>query len=427
MSKFSKSLQGIKPNTSISLLYANTVLWKNPYTKKIPAPSAYAEAISPAAIEKSYQNAMRGQKRYTKKAIEYALLNELNNAELHKELANVQWGNIQNKEYRPGTYMHRMIYEPKERSLHIPPVRDKIVQTLIHDELQKLFCPIFIKTSFACIPGKGPIRAALNVLHDMRVAKAIYGDQAAIIKIDARKFFYSIDRTILKQLIAKRFKAIRKKRSELYDDLLCFYKLLCIVIDSSPEGKTGIPLGNVSSQDFANIYMNEVDQFCVRFLGIKYYTRYMDDIVIVAPNKEMAKDCLGKIQSFMTKRLHLETNQKTQIFPLRQGVNAYGYKIRTTHMMVRTESKRQEKRRVKKMVEKVQLGKLSQKQFVQAVSSWLGYARWSNSYHLAKKIFGPYEEIIPIEGDIAFGAIVRNRSAKMLYRKQKSNKESFCE
>lgn len=419
MSKFSKSLLGIKPNTTISPLYVNTVLYKNPYTKEILQPSTYAEIVSPAAIEKSYQNAMRGQKRYTKKTIDYALLNELNNAMLHKELSNIQWGPSQDDEYRPGEYIHRMIYEPKERSLHIPPVRDKIVQTLIHDELQKLFIPVFIKTSYACLPGKGPIRAALNVLHDMRVAKKEYGDDAVVIKIDARKFFYSIDREILKKLLVKRFKAICKKTPELHDDLLRFYKLLCVVIDSSPEGETGIPLGNVSSQDFANIYMNEVDQLCVRYLCIKHYTRYMDDIVIIAPNKDIAKEWLFKIQTFMKNRLHLETNQKTQIFPLKQGVNAYGYKIRTTHMMVRTESKRREKRRVKRMAEKVKSGELTEKQFVQAVSSWLGYARWSNSYNLAKKIFASYRDIVPIEGEIAFGAITRNRSAKMLYRNQK--------
>ena len=217
--------------------------------------------------------------------------------------------------------------EPKERSLHIPPLRDKIVQLVIHQELQTLFRPVFVNRSFACMYGKGPIRAAFNVQHDMRVARMKWGDEATVIKIDVRKFFYSIDRSVLKQIIAKRFKKLKKKYPEKYEDFLRFYRLLCKVIDSSPEGERGIPLGNVSSQDFANIYLNELDQFCIRFLGATLYTRYMDDVVVIAPNKEIAREWLAKIKVFLQERLHLETNQKTKIFYVRQGVNAYGFKI----------------------------------------------------------------------------------------------------
>ena len=190
-----------------------------------------------------------------------------------------------------------------------------------------MFRPVFINGSFACQYGRGPIRAAFKVQHDMRVARMKWGDDVAVIKIDARKFFYSIDRDLLKKILAKRFKKLKKKRPDMYGDLLRFYRLLCKVIDSSPEGERGIPLGNVSSQDFANIYLNELDQFCVRFLGAKLYTRYMDDIVIVAPSKEIAREWLAKIKEFLRARLHLDTNKKTKVFYMRQGVNAYGFKI----------------------------------------------------------------------------------------------------
>ena len=214
-----------------------------------------------------------------------------------------------------------------------------MVQLVIHEELQNIFRPVFIDGSFACQYGRGPIRAALKVQHDMRVARMKWGDDVAVIKIDARKFFYSIDRDLLKKILAKRFKKLKKKHPDMYGDLLRFYRLLCKVIDSSPEGERGIPLGNVSSQDFANIYLNELDQFCVRFLGAKLYTRYMDDVVIVAPSKEIAREWLAKIKEFLQVRLHLDTNKKTKVFYMRQGVNAYGFKIKATHLMIRTESK----------------------------------------------------------------------------------------
>ncbi len=195
------------------------------------------------------------------------------------------------------------------------------------------------------------------------------------------------------------------------------------MIDSSPEGETGIPLGNVTSQDFANIYLNELDQFCIRFLGVKLYTRYMDDIVIIAPNKEIAREWLAKIKVFLKERLHLDTNDKTKIFYVRQGVNAYGFKIKATHLLLRTESKRREKRRIKAMIAKLKEGKITQKEIVQAVNSWLGYARWACAYNLAKKIFAPYRFIKP-EGELPYGAISRSRQARRVLQQRLNSQKA---
>lgn len=349
----------------------------------------------------------------------YDLYSEVNNVRLWRDLKKIEKTRQAGvSEYTPGKYRHRIIMEPKERSLHIPPLRDKVVQLVIHQELQTLFRPVFVNRSFACMYGKGPIRAAFNVQHDMRVARMKWGDEATVIKIDVRKFFYSIDRSVLKQIIAKRFKKLKKKYPEKYEDFLRFYRLLCKVIDSSPEGERGIPLGNVSSQDFANIYLNELDQFCIRFLGATLYTRYMDDVVVIAPNKEIAREWLAKIKVFLQERLHLETNQKTKIFYVRQGVNAYGFKIKATHLLLRTESKRREKRRIKRMMEKLQEGTITKAAIVQSVNSWLGFARWACAYNLAKKIFAPYR-FIKTEGELPYGAISRNRQARRILQQRR--------
>ena len=174
----------------------------------------------------------------------------------------------------------------------------------------------------------------------------------------------------------------------------------------------------------ANIYLNELDQYCVRYLGIKLYTRYMDDVVIVAPDKETAREWLAKIKAYLAERLHLETNQKTKIFYTRQGVNAYGFKIRATHMMLRTESKRREKRRIKAMVRKMREGKITRAAVVQAVNSWIGFARWASAYNLAKKIFAPYR-FIKTEGEIPYGAISRNRQARRLLQQRRDSQAAY--
>lgn len=365
-----------------------------------------------------YKTALRGSRKFTREAVLYDLYSEVNNVRLWRDLKKIEKTRQAGvSEYTPGKYRHRIIVEPKERSLHIPPLRDKIVQLVIHQELQTLFRPVFVNRSFACMYGKGPIRAAFNVQHDMRVARMKWGDEATVIKIDVRKFFYSIDRSVLKQIIAKRFKKLKKKYPEKYEDFLRFYRLLCKVIDSSPEGERGIPLGNVSSQDFANIYLNELDQFCIRFLGATLYTRYMDDVVVIAPNKEIAREWLAKIKVFLQERLHLETNQKTKIFYVRQGVNAYGFKIKATHLLLRTESKRREKRRIKRMMEKLQEGTITKAAIVQSVNSWLGFARWACAYNLAKKIFAPYR-FIKTEGELPYQATLGQQETIELTREK---------
>ena len=412
---------GISPQSLYR--YMKNVLEANAWALKLEKEDGksrdYEDAVGWSAIEAGYKTALRGSRKFTREAVLYDLYSEVNNVRLWRDLKKIEKTRQAGvSEYTPGKYRHRIIVEPKERSLHIPPLRDKIVQLVIHQELQTLFRPVFVNRSFACMYGKGPIRAAFNVQHDMRVARMKRGDEATVIKIDVRKFFYSIDRSVLKQIIAKRFKKLKKKYPEKYEDFLRFYRLLCKVIDSSPEGERGIPLGNVSSQDFANIYLNELDQFCIRFLGATLYTRYMDDVVVIAPNKEIAREWLAKIKVFLQERLHLETNQKTKIFYVRQGVNAYGFKIKATHLLLRTESKRREKRRIKRMMEKLQEGTITKAAIVQSVNSWLGFARWACAHNLAKKIFAPYR-FIKTEGELPYGAISRNRQARRILQQRR--------
>lgn len=388
---------------------------KKPVPPIMP-PSPYEQVVGYDRIESGYKKTLRGKRKFRKEAVLYDMCRERNNIQLWRELRPA--GRTRRIEYRPRPYHRTTIYEPKERLLNIPKLRDKIVQLVVHEEIQNLFRPVFVDRSFACQYGKGSIRAAFNVFFDMRVARWKWGDDAFIVKLDVRKFFYNIDRDVLKRLLRKRMKKLTKKHSELSEDFDRFLELLDIVIDSSPEGERGIPLGNVSSQDFANIYLNEVDQLCLRYLGIKHYTRCADDIVIVAPNRETAKEWLSKIVAFIRERLHIEINEKkTKIYPLKQGVNAYGFKIRTTHLELRTETKRKAKRRVRKMGEKVETGELSKSKFTQEMQSWLGFARWASAYTLCQKIFAPYP-YIKVEGEMQFGSISRSRQARRLLQQR---------
>lgn len=347
----------------------------------------FENIIDFTTIEHAYKQTQLGSRKFRQSSILFDLHKVYNLTTL--------WRQLKNETYEVGQYIKFSVYEPKERIIHAPLIRDKIVQFLVHEQLQEIYKNVFINDSYACIVGQGTHKAVKAVYRYMRTMNYQTNGEAWIVKLDVRKYFYSIDRDILKRILRKK---IHDKR---------FLQLLDKIIDSSPEGSRGIPLGNISSQDFANIYLNELDQYAKHYLGLRYYVRYMDDVVAVVPSREQAKETLAALTKFLNERLNLETNQKSQVFPIKQGVNAYGFKIKTTHIQLRDSSKKAMKRRIKRMDEKLQAGEITEHEINQAVDSWLGHARHSNSYNLAKSIFKNYN-YIKIEGGTFYGNVLRN-------------------
>ena len=364
--------------------------------------SLYERIYDTKNLEESYKRTQSGNRKYRKEAIYFAMSKERKLRDLKKEL--------KDKTYRPGSYIEFYVFEPKKRLVHAPHIRDKIVQFSIHTVLQGIYRSVFIKDSYACLEEKGMHEAVHRIQHYMRLAQWKY-EEPYIVKIDVRKFFYSINRDILKTIY-------RKKIPESEQD---FLRILDMIVDSSPEGERGLPLGNVTSQDFANIYLNEVDQFCKRYLGLKWYVRYMDDICIIVKDRETARDVLAKIRTYVKDHLDLELNEKTHIYPLAQGINTLGFRIHTTHLEVRNSSKAAMKRRIKKIDEKVQSGRLTKKQAQQAVNAWIGHARHSNSYNLAKKIFEKYDYIQIEDKDWKFGDISPKKRKEMESRGKRNH------
>lgn len=364
--------------------------------------SLYERIYDIRNLEESYKRTQSAERKYRKEAIYFAMSKERKLRDLKKEL--------KDKTYRPGSYIEFYVYEPKKRLVHAPHIRDKIVQFSIHTVLQGVYRPVFIKDSYACLEDKGAHEAVHRIQHYMRLAQWKY-EEPYIVKIDVRKFFYSINRDILKTIY-------RKKIPESEQD---FLRILDMIVDSSPEGEKGLPLGNVTSQDFANIYLNEVDQFCKRYLGLKWYVRYMDDICIIVKDREIARNVLAKIRTYVKDHLDLELNEKTHIYPLAQGINTLGFRIHTTHLEVRNSSKAAMKRRIKKIDEKVQSGRLTKKQAQQYVNAWLGHARHSNSYNLAKKIFEKYDYIQIEDKDWKFGDISPKKRKEMESRGKRNH------
>ena len=310
----------------------------------------------------------RKHKAYKDEIIEY----EFN---LENNITNLL-NNIKSKKYRLGKYREFKVYEPKERVIKALPYPDRIVhQWYVEEFIKPYILPKFISTSFACIPERGTHRSAQQIEKYMRIFKRNYGD-FWVLKCDISKFFYSINPRTL-------FNIMKKYISD--KALLDFTKLL--IFDSRESfGQVGIPIGNYTSQFFANIYLNEMDQYVKRVLKIKYYVRYMDDFIFLLKTKEECIKLKKKIEIFLDEHLGLKLNDKSKYYPYKMGVNFCGYRIFVTHRLLRLNSKKKIKRSVKKWNYLHSHNRLPVWNTIQSLNSWLGHSSHCNSYKLQKKV-----------------------------------------
>lgn len=333
----------------------------------------YTLIITKNDLEEGFKRTQAGQRKFRKSAILLDMNKEYKLEKLYNEL--------NNGTYDISGYKKIVVYEPKERIVHAPGVMDKIVQFAVHMRLYDIYIKKYVKTSYACILERGTHDAVYKIQDNIRKNIYLHGD-AWIIKMDVRKYFYSINRDRLIEVV----------KSKIKDEH--FLELLTKIIESSPEpnGK-GIPLGNVTSQDLANIYLDRLDQYIVRWLGLKYHVRYMDDLVIVVESREKAKDMLKKITNRLEEDLLVEFNDKTQIYPAKQGVNALGFRIFENKILLQKKTITNMKSRMKAIDKKVKSGVMTEKEAQQQVNGWLGHAQAANSYNLCKKLFEPYPYI----------------------------------
>ena len=138
---------------------------------------------------------------------------------------------------------------------------------------------------------------------------------------------------------------------------------------------------------FANIYLNEIDQYIKHELKVKWYFRYLDDSVILVKTKQQAKEILEKIKIFLKENLQLELNKKTQIFKNKQGVNFCGYKINEYRLKIRDKGKRKLKKKVKVLKEKIRQGEITSKEAKRYLAGHMGYIKIANTYNLENKLF----------------------------------------
>lgn len=286
---------------------------------------------------------------------------------------------LQTRTYRPGGYRAFYVYEPKRRLIQTNSFKDKIVQHAFCDQvLYDALTKPFILDNYGSQVGKGT-NFGLNRLRDfMReyYRKNGFSADGWVLKADVRHYFQSIRPDVLKKDVAK----------YLHDpDCLA---LACQIIDSTPD-PLGIPIGNQSSQIFALLYLNQLDHLCKEQLRFRYYGRYMDDFYIICESKQRLQEALVVIRQHLAER-GLELNQKTNIFPLRNGLDFLGFHTYIDDAgrvirKVRKSSRDRMKRKLRKYAALYQRGEIDREKIAESYTSWRAHALHGDCRQLVAK------------------------------------------
>jgi len=251
--------------------------------------------------------------------------------------------------YRPGRSICFVVTEPTVREIFAATFRDRVVHHLLYNHLMPVFEPLFIHQSYACRPGRGTRRAVSDLQRSLRVLTSNNHRAAHCLHLDIQGFFMSLKKDILFRLIKKRIhhpdllwlssviifhdpleNFMRKGDANLFA-LVPPHKSLFHV-----KRGQGLPIGNLTSQFFANVYMNELDQFAKHRLKIRHYFRYVDDLLLLSHDPDELLAWRDRIDAFLRDRLELELHPKKQkLCEVGQGIDWLGYIVSPDHVLVR--------------------------------------------------------------------------------------------
>ncbi len=322
-------------------------------------------------------------KRYRSEVLSFTANLEENLINLQNELI---W-----RTYRVGRYREFFVYEPKKRLIMALPFRDRVVQWAIYRALNPLLDRRYIQDSYACRVGYGTHRAVDRLQYWLRGLERKHA-RVYVLKLDISKYFYRVDHDVLMAILRR-----------LIDDQDLLWLLETIIrcehtkfgLALGDQGFTGervdgvgMPIGNLTSQMFANLYLNELDQFVKHELRVRHYMRYMDDALVLHWEKPYLWWVKQEIQRFLDEHLRLVLNSKTTIRTVDQGIEWVGYWVWSTHRKLRKSTVKKMKRRLKYLQRAYARGEVDWEEVNASVQSYLGLLKHCNSFCLREKFFG---------------------------------------
>jgi len=334
-----------------------------------------------------WQTLLHGR-RFKNQGAEFKLTYEHSLLQIHKELAT--------QTYKHGKYKEFIIYEPKQRTVLAAPLKDRVVHHALHDIIEPFIDRKFIFDSYACRKNKGT-HLAINRAQKFMQANRYY------MHLDVKKYFQNINHCILKQILAKHIKQT---------DVL---NLFNIIINSSVNSKElnqvvnlftksikGLPIGNLTSQFLANLYLNELDQYIKHQLKIKHYIRYMDDFVVFGNNKANMLQWQKQIISFCSQKLQLSLHIKGGIKQYWEGLGFLGFKIYRKHKKLKSVCLNRYMLKYKQKNKEILKGKLSQKKIQQSIETWQNHIAFADTFKLQVFLTQKYKlNIQPLKKEFA--------------------------
>lgn len=336
----------------------------------------YSQVYDYENLYQAHKLARKG-KQDTEEVIRYEMY-------LGENLQRLQY-HLKNHTYRIRGYQKFTIHDPKEREIQALKYGDRIVQhSLCDNVLGPCLERRLIYDNSACRKGKGTHFAMERLNGFLRDHYRKFGAEGYILKCDIRKYFDSVDHTVLKERLA------RLDLPQEVEDLL---GMIIDSYDHAPE--KGLPMGNQTSQWFALYYLDGLDRIVKEKLRIRHYTRYMDDMILVHPDREYLKQCLREMRAYVEEELKLEFNQKTQIHGICQGVDYLGFHFYLTQSgkvirTLRQSGKRRLKKKLRTYQKAYQSGKVDLDAIGQSVASFKGHLKHGHTYKLQKNIWNQF-------------------------------------
>jgi RNA-directed DNA polymerase len=291
------------------------------------------------------------------------------------------------KQYRPQPLTRFVLRDPKTRVIYKSQFRDRIIHHALVNVLQPIYEPQFIYDSHASRQGKGTTRALeryqlflRRITHSGALqTNARNNNQVRgyALKCDIKHYFETVDHDMLLGILRRQIKD---------GDVLWLIKIILDHYPTEHPGK-GMPLGNWTSQFFANVYLNELDQYIKQALRAKYYLRYVDDFIILAKSRQELENQLVSISIFV-ENLRLELHPtKCKIIPLSAGVSFLGFKIYYHYLIVRTRNKRKITMKLDKLLRRYERGTIDYASVLDTLEGWNAYALQGDTYRLRQRLY----------------------------------------
>lgn len=275
-------------------------------------------------------------------------------------------------EYHPKPYRQFEIREPKVRQICCSDFSDRVVHHAICNLLEPIFESRMIFHSYACRKNKGSHQALAQCRTFAKRANYF-------LKCDFRKYFESIDHAVLKELLSRTIKDRR------------FLNLLFLIIDHRVPGapaERGLPIGNLTSQYFANYYLSAFDRRMEEAIGVSGYVRYMDDFICFSESKDFLKELLADIRSYTQATLKLELKEKvTTLAPISEGVGFLGFRVYRNLIRIQRANLNRMRKKIRLLEHLYRGGVIPQRQLTESIRSMTGHILHANSRNIRKEIF----------------------------------------